>query len=166
MMVMAIRKDFKETTQAIHNHMEGENDGFKWSANHNSRFEISKLAVMHFGQKKTRSPTSISQPMRKPKLTLQGKEVNSVDRYKYLGIVINDKLIWRRHKERVIDNATKWVIQCRRLAKINIRLSPNHMQQLYLAVTIPKMTYRAEIWYSPPRKNPSAKWMTGSVIIM
>ena len=57
MIVMAVGKDFEETTQAIHNHMEGENGAFKWSADHNSRFEISKLAVMHLGQKKTRSPT-------------------------------------------------------------------------------------------------------------
>ena len=59
---------------------------------------------------------------------LQGKEVNTVDRYKYLSIVIDNKLTWRRHEERVIDNATKWVLQCCRLAKINTGLSPNHMQ--------------------------------------
>ena len=110
MMVMAIGNFFKETTQAICNHMKGENGGFKWSANHNSRFKISKLGVMHLGQKKTRSPMGTPQPMRKLKLTLQGKEVNAVDRYKYLGIVINNKLMWRRHKERVIDNNTKWVL--------------------------------------------------------
>ena len=118
-MVMAIGKDFEETTQAICKHMEGENCRFKWSANHNSRFKISKLAIMHLGQKKIRLPTGIPQPMQKPKLTLQGKEVNAVDSYRYLCIVINDKLMWRRHEERVIDNATKWVLQCHHLVKID-----------------------------------------------
>ena len=165
-MVMAVGKDFEETTQAIRKHMEGENGGFKWSADHNSRFEISKLAIMHLGQKKARSPNGTPHPMRKPKLNLQGREVNTVDRYRYLGIVIDDKLTWKRHEEKVIDNATKWVLQCRRLAKTDTGLSPYHMRRLYMTVAIPKMTYGAEIWYSPPRKIPGAKRMTGSVRIM
>jgi hypothetical protein len=165
-MVMAIGKDFNETTQAICKHMEGENGGFKWSADHNSKFEISKLAIMHLGQKKTRSPTGTLRPMHKPKLNLQGKEVNTVDRYRYLGIVIDDKLTWRKHKEKVIENATKWVLQCCHLAKMDTGLSPKHMCQLYMTVTIPKMTYGADIWYSPPWKNSGAKWMMGSVRIM
>ena len=103
--------------------------------------------------------------MHKPKLNLQGKEVNTVDRYRYLGIVIDDKLTWRKHEEKVIENATKWVLQCRCIAKMDTGLSPKHMRQLYMTVAIPKMTYGADIWYSPPRKNSGAKRMMGSVRI-
>jgi len=111
-MIMAVGKDFEETTQAICKQMEGENGGFKWSTNHNSKFKISKLAVMHLGNKKSKTQTGNTHPMHKPKLLLQGKEVNAVDSYKYLGIVIDDKLPWRKHEERAIANATKWVMQC------------------------------------------------------
>lgn len=93
--------------------MEKENGGFQWSTDHNSRFEISKLVVIHLGQKKVKSPAGKSQQMHRPKLMLQGKEINAVSNYKYLGIIIDDKLTWRKHEERVIGNATKWVMQCR-----------------------------------------------------
>lgn len=112
-MIMAIGEDYEETTQAIREHMEGENGGFKWSADHNSKFEINKLAVMHLGHKKRRSSTGTPRPLHRPELILQGKEVNRVDSYKYLGLVIDDKLTWRKHEDKVIDNATKWVMQCR-----------------------------------------------------
>ena len=115
-MAMAVRENFEETTQAIHKHMEGENGGFEWSADHNSRFKIDKLAIMHLGHKKHRSPMGTLCPLHKPKLLLQGKEVKAVECYKYLGIVIDDKLTWRKHKDKAIDNATKWVMQCRCLA--------------------------------------------------
>ena len=113
--VMAVREDFEETTKAIHKHMEGESGGFEWSANHNSRFEINKLAIMHLGHKKRKSPMGSLHPLHKPKLMLQGKEVNMVECYKYLGIVIDNKLIWRKHEDKAIDNATKWVMQCQHL---------------------------------------------------
>jgi hypothetical protein len=54
-MVMATGKDFEETIQAIYYHMEWEGSGFKWSADHNSRFKISKLVIMHLGHKKAKS---------------------------------------------------------------------------------------------------------------
>ena len=111
-MVMAIGEDYEETTQAICEHMERENGGFKWSADHNSKFKINKLAIMHLGHKKHRSPTGTPHPLHRLKLMLQGKEVNTVDCYKYLGIVIDNKLTWRKHEDKVIDNATKWVMQC------------------------------------------------------
>jgi Reverse transcriptase (RNA-dependent DNA polymerase) len=115
-MVMAVGEDFEETTQAIHKHMEGGNGGFEWSADHNSRFEINKLAIMHLGHKKCKSPTGSLCPLHKPKLLLQGKEVKTVECYKYLGIIIDSKLTWRKHEDKAIDNATKWVMQCRHLA--------------------------------------------------
>jgi len=83
--------------------------------------------VMHLGNKKSKTWTGNTHPMHKPKLLLQGKEVNAVDSYKYLGIVINNKLSWRKHEERAIANATKWVIQCQCLTKTDTRPLPKLM---------------------------------------
>jgi len=109
-----------------------------------------------------KSPTGVHYPMHKPKLLLQGKEVNTVDSYRYPGIVIDNKLTWRKHEERAIDNATKWVMQCCCLARTNMGLSPRIMQQLYISVAMPKMTYGAEIWYNPPWKKAGTKQKMGS----
>jgi hypothetical protein len=114
------------------------------------KFEINKLAIMHLGCKKNRVPLRNKCTMNKPKLMLQGREINMVDHYKYLSIIIDDKLSWRKHKERVIDNTTKFVMQCCCLAKTDSGLSHRLMDQLHLSVAIPEMTYVAKIWYNPP----------------
>ena len=71
-MIMAIGEDYEETTQAIREHMEGENGGFRWSADHNSKFDINKVAIMHLGHKKRRSSTGTPRPTRTT--TVRGKD--------------------------------------------------------------------------------------------
>lgn len=51
-MVMATRKNFTETNNKIKQYMECQNRGFEWVKSHNSRFEVSKLAIMHCSQKR------------------------------------------------------------------------------------------------------------------
>ncbi|TFK20319.1 hypothetical protein FA15DRAFT_599966, partial [Coprinopsis marcescibilis] len=51
--LVAIGNSFEETTKTISKMMEHPGGAFKWSTNHNSRFEISKLVVMHCSRKLT-----------------------------------------------------------------------------------------------------------------
>ena len=44
---IAFGEDFHETTQALKHMMERDDGGFTWSATHKSRFEITKLAILH-----------------------------------------------------------------------------------------------------------------------
>ena len=44
-------------------------------------------------------------------------------------------------------------------SRVNLRL----IQQLYHAVTIPKMTYAVDIWYTPPHRKEGTKKDSGSV---
>jgi len=46
-LVIATAKTLKGTTQALKRFMERREGGFDWAQDHNSRFEISKVAVMH-----------------------------------------------------------------------------------------------------------------------
>ena len=50
-MLMSIGNDFYETTKELKEAMEARDGGLQWSKEHNSRFEISKLVVMHYMQK-------------------------------------------------------------------------------------------------------------------
>lgn len=77
---------------------------------------------MHLGHKKVRSLTGTPCPLHKLKLLFQGKEVTAVDCYRYLGIVIDDKLTWRKHEDKAIENTTKWVMQCGHLARTDVGL--------------------------------------------
>jgi hypothetical protein len=78
-MVMATGKNFVETTAKLRNSMEGEDGGFQWADDHNSKFEISKLAVMHCGWKKTRNREGELVPLHKPMLKLKDKPIQEVE---------------------------------------------------------------------------------------
>jgi hypothetical protein len=91
-MVMATGKDFDETTDKIRRSMEDKNGGLQWSRDHNSCFEISKLAIMHCGWKKKKQPNGTLTPLPCPALVLQGKPITKVNSYKYLGIYVDNKL--------------------------------------------------------------------------
>ena len=79
----AIGEDFEETTNRLKHMMTGPNGGLAWSKEHNSKFEVSKSAIMHFTRKTIWDPTNntrISTP--KPPLTLEGQPVKEATTYK------------------------------------------------------------------------------------
>jgi len=65
--------------------------------------------------------------------------------------------------KRGIANATKWILQFRRLTKPSTGVKAKLMRQLYISVAIPKMTYALDVWYTPPVKPVGAKRNSGSV---
>jgi hypothetical protein len=62
------------------------------------------------------------------------------------------QLRWKEQSQRAMANATKWILQYCHLAKLSIRVRSKLMRQLYLSVTLPKITYGLNIWYTPPFK--------------
>ena len=44
---------------------------------------------------------------------------------------------------------TDWILRLRRLAKPTQGMSYHYTHQLYLSVALPKMTYAADIWFTP-----------------
>ena len=49
----------------------------------------------------------------------------------------------------MIAKGTKWIMNLQRLAKPMQGISFHNMQHLYNSITIPKMFYAADIWFSP-----------------
>jgi hypothetical protein len=49
---------FEDTVQGLKHIMDREGGGFEWGDDHNSRFEIDKLAVMHCTTKRRRDPNN------------------------------------------------------------------------------------------------------------
>ena len=56
--VLAQGNDFTETTQRLKALMTKEDGGLQWSREHNSRFEVSKSAIVHFSRKTIPDPES------------------------------------------------------------------------------------------------------------
>jgi hypothetical protein len=165
---IAFGEDFYETTQALKHIMEREDGGFTWSSTHNSRFEISKLAILHASRRTQRDPENPRKriAMDRPPLQLQGKTVKEVESYKYLGVHVDAQLRWTVQAQKGVANATNWVMQFRRLTRLSTGLSVKLMRQLYISVAIPKMTYALDVWYTPPTKPLGHRRSVGSVGVL
>jgi hypothetical protein len=166
--LIATGADFTETTQILSNMMLREEGGIRWSITHNSRFEVTKSAVLHFSRKTIRDPDSENDriPLPRPALTLQGQVVQEVQSYKYLGIQLDAHLRWKEQAQRATANATKWILQFRRLTRPSTGVRARLMRQLYLSVALPKITYGIDIWYTPPSKPAGCTRNSGSVGIL
>ena len=72
--LLAIGGDFVETTARLKNMMEKHEGGLEWSEQHNSRFEISKSAILHLSRKTTLDPEVDNHriPLYRPALTVNG----------------------------------------------------------------------------------------------
>ena len=163
--LVAVGNDFEESTQRLKTMMTIEEGGLQWSREHNSKFEVSKSAIVHFSRKTVPDPETDHGrlPLERPKLTLDGQEVAEADCYKYLGIQIDAQLRWKVQAQRATANATKWILQYRRLTRPTTGVGSKLMRQLYLSVALPKITYGLDVWYTPPSKPAGYTKNTGSV---
>jgi hypothetical protein len=88
--------DFNETRSDLQDIMNHEGGGFDWGMEHNLRFEIDKLAVMHCMNKHLQDPSNLRKSilLPRPALELYGRTIKEVDSYKYLGFMVDNKLRW------------------------------------------------------------------------
>jgi len=68
--------------------------------------------------------------------------------------------------QRTTENATKWLLQFRRLTRPATGVHSKLMRQLYILVALPKITYGLDMWYSPLNKPMGATRNEGSVSIL
>ena len=154
--LLSIGNNFTETTEQIEDIMVREDGRQQWSIEHNSFFGVSKSAIAHFSRKMSTDPRSNNPqrlPLSRPELTLDGQIVQEVKHYKYLGILIDTQLRWKEQEQRAAANATKWILQFRRLSRPSTGVSIKLMRQLYLAVVMPKIIYGIKTWYTPPTRT-------------
>jgi hypothetical protein len=94
---------------------------------------------------------------------VNGTQIKEVENVKYLGVLIDAQLRWNAQSQQAISNATKWLLQLRRLTSPNTGVKAKLMRQLYLSVAVPKMSYGLDVWYTPPTKPIGATRNQGSV---
>lgn len=69
------------------------------------------------------------------------------DQVKYLGLILDQKLNWKAHVERVCQKATVAFWQCRRAIGRTWGFSPKITRWLYTAVIRPMVAYASLIWW-------------------
>jgi len=142
-----------------------EDGGLQWSRDHNSKFKVSKSVVLHATWRMQADPDDPAKRIRldRPPLLIEGQRIQEVQSFKYLGIQVDALLNWKEQAQRAAANATKWILQFRRLTRPATGVSGKLMRQLYLAVALPKVMYGIDVWYSPPHKPVGATKNTGLV---
>src|SRR5258708_31710339 len=99
--LIAVGKDFDETTRRLRIMMTKEKGGLQWSREHNSQFEVSKSVILHALRRTRKDPENeLKQiPLDRPQLTLQGQEIKEVQSFKYLGVQIDAQLRWKEQAQ-------------------------------------------------------------------
>ena len=166
--LVATGNDLEETTKRLKCMMTKEDGGLQWSREHNSKFEVSKLVILHATRKTQPDPEDPRGRilLDKPPLVIKGQQIQEVGNFKYLGVQINAQFNWKEQAQRVTTNATSWIMQYRRLTKSQTDVGGKLIRQLYLAVALLKITYRINTWYAPPHKAPGTIKNTGSVGVL
>ncbi|CAG8749744.1 9943_t:CDS:2, partial [Acaulospora colombiana] len=145
--------------------MERPKGALHWSKEHNSPFELSKVALMDFTLSpfKARDSTDIildhTDGQRRRTLT----RIKVTNAHRLLGVILDNKLRWGKQHEHVHAKATKWTALFKRLNHVSTGISLNLSRRLYIAVAIPRITYAADTWFVPSRTPTDAERNIGPV---
>jgi ribonuclease HI/exonuclease III len=161
---IAIAPTFEETHEILKNMMTREEGAYTWAKRHNSRFETSKFALIDFskarqkllipGQKKTK-------PIDRLALRMNGTSIKPVKSHKFLGVIFDQELRWQEQVAQAIGKGSKYTAQIARLSRTATGISSHLMRQMYISAAVAKMTYAADVWYTPITVNSRGR-KTGS----
>src|SRR6266481_4766709 len=154
MVLMSTAKDFGKAHQRLKQMMVRAGGTVEWSGMHNSPFKTTKSVLVDF----TRSKTVV-----RPSMMLSGVTLSPQPTHRFLGVQVDQELWWNHQASGVLAKASKWVLAFRHLAQPSAGVCPSLMRQLYNSVAIPKMTYMADMWYTPISKQLGRQRLSGSV---
>lgn len=86
-------------------------------------------------------------------LKLFGNEIKVVDKFKYLGLIIDHNLNWTTHIEERSNKACMILGQCRRAIGKKWGLSPKSVYWLYTMIVRPILAYGAIAWWHRAHKS-------------
>lgn len=134
--------DTIEQAQNRQKDLETRKGGFKeWKETHACQVELSKDNLLQFSPK-GRGDTE------KP-LVIGEYRITPTEEVKYLGIIIDKTLSWKKHTLYALGKGTRTVAALKRLAKQTGGIPPYQMRRLYLTIVVPRMMYAAECFVKP-----------------
>jgi hypothetical protein len=77
---------------------------------------------------------------------VSGVQIEFSKETKYLGVVLDSKLLWNSHIKRVKDKTVKALMACRGIVGQRWSLRPAMMRWIYTMVVRPMMSYAAFVW--------------------
>lgn len=110
----------------------------KWCESAGLQLNAKKTAIMVFTKRKKLHGW-------KP-IMYNGEEVEVKTEFKYLGVTLDNKLLWDKHVENICLNAKKAMMVCRRMAGRSWGCSPKILHWMYTMIVRPRLTYGAIAW--------------------
>jgi hypothetical protein len=105
---ITIGETINEIHNMLHEMLERAGGGFKWSRNHNSKFETNKFALIDFTR-------TIQKDEEHLPMDIRGTIIKPTPTHKFLGVIIDERLSWRQHIAYAIGKGTAYTLQLRRL---------------------------------------------------
>ncbi|CAF4919851.1 unnamed protein product [Pieris macdunnoughi] len=84
-------------------------------------------------------------PYKLPKLF--NTELILKNEIKYLGVILDSKLLWNKHLEHKLNKATIAFYQCKKMLGVKWGLSPKITLWIYTAIIRPMLAYGALVWW-------------------
>jgi len=120
---------------------------FEWGRRHNMQFSRKKCKVLRISNKHT------SKLDEYPIVYFGGQVLKVVDSHKYLGVIIDRKLTWRKHVEATAEKAEKSLRLILRLCDTKRGVSQRLLILLYESCIRPILEYASEVWGDVSRTN-------------
>ena len=87
-------------------------------------------------------------PPPKP-LSLNGHEIPNVTDFKYLGVIIDSNLTWKKHVMYRVKKAKRDLMAAKRLITKSWGLNPGRMKWIYEGIVRPSLDYACHVWHKP-----------------
>ena len=131
--LIATGTNFIETHNTLSDIMTREGRAINWSADHNTRFEFSKLALMDFAHRNSKKE-------QRP-LMLLNTTLSPASSTKYLGVYFDQHLNWNTQRNYAVEKGSKWTAQIRQASAPSWGLTPKHARRLYSTLASPYQEY-------------------------
>jgi len=159
--LLASGRDLREAHGTLKKMMERKNGVFDWSKTYNSPLEMNKLTLVNFTMSHGKADNDKILVLK----YTHGNDRNTVrvrpsPNAKLLGVILDSRLTWTAHHEKVREKAVKWTMAFKRFTRTASGMMMNEARKLYNAVAVPKITYAADLWFrskksSQTNRNPA-----------
>ena len=97
-------------------------------------------------------------------MNVRGMTIKPMPTHKFLGVIIDEHLSWCQHIVYTIGKGTVYVLQMRCLAIASKGLPLPLMRQLFTSITLPKLLYAIDVWFTPLYSTDNNDIHQGSIV--
>ncbi|KAF9037473.1 hypothetical protein BJ165DRAFT_1353400 [Panaeolus papilionaceus] len=153
--MVATGPDFRTTHRKIKEVMQRPKGILEWAREHNCTFGIEKFQLVDATRRKIPNPlgTGPKIPMERPPLKLREHTIHPTPHAKFLGLIIDQELRWKKQNASVIAKTAEWISKFNRIARQKGGVAYRNIRRLFDAVAMPRILYGIEVFHPPKRSG-------------